>query len=289
MRKLKATLGIVVFLIVGLFVTKNLIAKAVVIGGAKAITGLNVGVRSIHVGFPKTAVQVKGLRVMNPSGFPDSVMVEMPEIYVDYDLGSLLKGKPHLETIRLNLQELDVVKSADGKLNLNSIKALQAGKPAAAQTQPAASAPEFQIDVLELKVGKVVYRDYTGGGTPKIKEFAVNIDERYEHITNPYTFAGLVVTRALFKTTVGQLANFDVAGLQTNVANALKASAGALTETMTKGLGDAQAMSKQVLGNTTDILSHPGDVASGVKDTGKQALGAAKDAAGSLKKLFGGH
>ena len=266
MQWLKKSLIVASLVVVAFILLKNMIASAAFSGGVKAITGLNTQVRGVQVGLFNTSVGIKGLRVLNPSGFPDRVMVEVPEIFVDYDLGSFLKGKAHLETVRLHLSELNVIKSADGKVNLQSIKALEPAKAREATnpSQPG-RAPEFQIDVLELKVGKVVYKDYASS-PPMTQEFNVNIDERYEHITNPYVFSGLVVSRALMKTTVGRLANFDVAGLQANVTEALKLSAGQLTSTLMEGTAAAEKLGKGAWGSATDTI---------------------KDTTSSLKKLLG--
>ena len=266
MKRIRSVLIVLVVIIIGVVLLKNMIASAAFSGGVKAITGLNTQVKGVQVGLFNTTVGIKGLRVLNPSEFPDRVMVDVPEIFVDYDLGSFLKGNAHLETLRLHLSELHVIKSADGKVNLQSIKALESAKATESTKPPQPGrAPEFQIDVLELKIGKVVYKDYTVS-PPAVKEFAVNIDQRYEHITNPYTFAGLIVTQALMRTTVGQLANFDVAGLQSNVTDALRLSAGQLKSTLTHGSEAVEHLGKDALGT---------------------AAGAVKDTTGALKKLLG--
>lgn len=260
------TIGIAAVIVIGLVLGKDLIAGAVFSGGVKAITGLETQIKSLRVGLLKTSIGISGLRVLNPRGFQDRVLVEIPEIYVDYKLSALLKGKAHLQTVRLHLSELTVAKAPDGKLNLDSVKALESGKAKEEAKKPQPGrAPEFQIDVLELKIGKVIYKDYTAS-PPTMKEFAVNIDQRYEHITNPYVFAGLVASQALMKTTVAQLADFDVRGLQSNVTQALKVSASQVTSR---------------LPNTT----------AAAEQFGKDAVGTAQDAveqtAGTLKKLLG--
>ena len=265
MKQLKRILVILAIVIVGLFLGKNLIATSALSGGVKLITGLDTQVGSMHVGLLNTAVGIKGLRVLNPHGFPERVMVEVPEIFVDYDLGSFLKGEAHLQTMRVNLAELHVIKSAEGQLNLNSVKALESGKTGAGKQPQAGPMPKFLIDVLELKVGKVVYKDYTAN-PPMVKEFAVNIDERYKHITNPYTFGALVFSRALMKTTVGQLANFDVKGLQATVSEGLKQSAAQLTSTLTEGTDAAQRIGQEALGTASEAV---------------------KSTTGTLKKLLG--
>jgi len=109
----------------------------------------------------------------------------MPEIYVDYDLPAIFKGKVHLEEMRLNMNEFVVVKNEKGELNLDALKVVQAqkeGKKPEAKAKEGGKIPEIQIDTLKLKVGKVVYKDYSGGGNPTVREFKVNLDEELANL-----------------------------------------------------------------------------------------------------------
>jgi len=197
----------------------------------------------------------EGLCVLNPPGFHDSTMMDLPEIYVDYDLGALLKGKARLEEVRLNLNELVVVKSEQGKVNLHSLQAIKASKqPAAPQQEqrPAAPPPPITVDTLELNIGKVVYKDYSAG-TAQVKEFNVDVHERFHHITNPYALVGLIVTRALIKTTVARLTNLDLGALQSEVTTLLRDSLDQTLEGVRKGaIGPAE----DALKGTTDTLKN---------------------------------
>ncbi len=280
MKLVKTLLVVFVVFLAVIVVGKNVIAKAAVASGAKMITGLDASIDSLQVGLFSTAVGVKGLKIKNPSKYPEKLMLDMPEIYIDYKLSDILKGKMHLEVIRLHMQTFNVVKAEDGSLNIQSIQALQQGKPAPSGKQdpkaPAGPTPKLQIDLLELQIGKVIYTDYTKN-PPAKQEYDVNINERYEHITDPYTFAGLLVSRALFKTSIAKLANFDLQGLEAGVKQALSASTEQLLNEVTQGVGLAGQTSKQAV----DIANQ----------TGKEAVGAAsdavKDATGAMKKLFG--
>ena len=254
MRRLKTCLLVIGVVVVCLLLGKNLIAKLVLSSGIKAMTGLDTRVASVEVGLLKSAVRIRRLEVLNPPGFPEPVMVGLPELYVAYDLGSLLRGKTHLGTVRLSLQEFNVVRKSDGQLNLRSIKVLEStGPQKGTGSVTSKPAPEFQIDVLELQIGKVVFTDATRSPM-LVKEFRINIDERYEHIANPYAFAGLVVSRALIKMTVGQLTNFDVAGLQSAVTQTLKESAGRLTGTLSAGAEQAEQGGKEAAGRAKDVV-----------------------------------
>lgn len=253
MKRLRGILIILLVIAASLILAKNVIAKMALAGGVKAITGLNAEIKSLDVGLFNTAIGINGLSVLNPPGFADKVMIEVPEIYVDYKMSSFLKGKVHFEEVRLNLQEFNVIKSPEGKLNLHAVKAIESGKEQAPQKPQTVSPPQFQIDVLELKVGKVVYKDYTQSPT-LVKEFTININERYEHISHPATFAKLVISRALIKTSVDRLAHFDVKGLQESVTEALKQSAAGLTSTLTGNSEVVEKMGKDAVGGAKDAF-----------------------------------
>ncbi len=280
------TLIIAVVVVAAIGIGKNLVARAAITGGVKAMTGLNLSIRSMDVGVLKSAVGIKGLRLHNPSGFSDPVMVDLPEIYVHYDLGAFFGHRVHLNEVRLNLKEFVVVKDPQGRVNLDALKVVQEskGQPAAHGKQAeAGKALEIQIDALELKIGKVVFKDYSRGGNPMVQEFPIHIDERYEHITNPQAFAALVVSRALMNTTVARLTGLDLTGLQSQLGEQL----GHATQAMTGAV-------KATMAQATDAAANLGGTAKGVaKDAasaGKAAFGTAKDSvkntAESLKKAL---
>jgi len=223
MKKIIILFLIFVVVLAAFSLLKNGIASLALSGGVKAMTGLGVQVRGMDVGILKTLIGIRELKVSNPRGFPDRVMADIPELYVDYDLGAFLKGKVHLEEVRLYLKELIVVKNAKGELNLDALKPVQARKEEgkSQEEKKEAKMPEMQIDLLKLKIGKVIYKDYTQN-PPAVTAFDVNIDEQYENINDPYIFASLIVSRALLKTTIARLANFDVQALQGDVTAALK-------------------------------------------------------------------
>lgn len=235
--------AIVTASLVGLVLLKNLVAQAALIGGMKALTGLRVSVGGIQVGLLRTSIGIRGVRIANPRGFSDPVMVDLPELYVNYRLLPLLGGRVHLEEVRLHLREVVVEKNAAGQLNLSSVKAVRQ-----AQTEPAKPAPSsnkptpLQIDVLHLQIGKVIYKDYTAGPQPRVQEFIVNVNERYEHITNPQTLVSVIVVKTLAKTTIARLANFDVGALRGQAEDVLRGA----TTLATHALGSAAGMGQSV-------------------------------------------
>ncbi|MCP4650544.1 MAG: AsmA family protein [PVC group bacterium] len=257
-------LAIVVILFVVVAIGKNVIAKTAITKGVYSITGLTLQIDSMDVGIVKTLIGIKGLKLFNPPQFTEQIMIDLPEIHVDYDLQAFLDKKVHLEEIRLNLKEFTVIKDKNGVLNLDALKPVQTaekkeepkGKKTAGEK---GVAPEIQIDVLQLKVGKVIYKDYSQGKTPSVKEYEVNIDKRYENITDPQEFCKIIVREALLKTAIAQLANFDVNKLKDKAVSNIKSQAASMIEEQKKGLldmgkGTGDDAAKEVVEETKDKL-----------------------------------
>jgi len=266
MKLLRTVAILIVAALVVVFLGKNVIAKVAVEAGVKAVTGLGLRIQALDVGLPKTYVSVKGLEVLNPVGFPDRTLMDVPELYIDYDLPAILKGEVHLEELRLNMKELTVVRNAEGAVNVNSIRAVNKTKEEAkapAKPKPAAGkAPRVRIDRVSLQVGRVVYKDYSQGKEPQVKEFNINLNEQFQNVNDPYALATLIITRALAKTTIASLANLDLDSLQAGVTSLLQQQSGALFST----IGDA--------GKAADAIS--GEAGRAVKET-----------TNTLKKILG--
>lgn len=216
--------GILAILLVLSF-AKDMLVKVSVEKGVLVVTGLPLKIRGLSIGIMNTLVGIKDLRLFNPEGYKDEIMLDMPEIYVDYDLPAVFKGKIHLQEMRIDMRQFTVVKNEKGELNLDSLKVVQAQKegkkPQEKTAKEGGKAPDIQIDSLELKIGKVLFKDYSRSGAPSVKEFNVNLDEKYENITDPYTLVSLIVVKTLMNTTIASLTNFDLGGLQGTVSDTL--------------------------------------------------------------------
>lgn len=265
--KLLKNIVIVLVLLAGVVILgKDVIARTALTGGIKLATGLNAQAAGMQVGIFKPIVGIQGLKIMNPSGYPDPVMVSLKEFFIDYDLKSFIGGKPHLRKLKLDLEEVTIVKREDNQVNIQQIKALQQkprqpAKPG--EAKPAGKPPEIKIDSLDLKIGKVIFKDYTRQPASE-KVFDLGISEQHENIGDLNAVAGMIVLKIMAKTGLAAITNIDVADLQANVDDALAFS---------------QQAAAQVLSGAQQVTGELGN-------TGKQAAGAAKDAADSLKKLF---
>ncbi|MDA9101089.1 AsmA family protein [Omnitrophica bacterium] len=271
-----------------LVIGKNLLAQVAVSAGVKAITGLDLTLGKLDLGLLSGKIDIKDLHLSNPKGFEEKTMVNLPEIFVKADLPSIIKGKIHVEDLRIHLKEFHVIKSKDGVLNLDALTAVAASKgekPKAAEKKEA-KPMNLQIDHLSLKVEKVTYVDHSVLGKTVSKDFNVNIDEEFNDITNPNALVAIIVSKALMNTTIGQLANIDLGAISDVGAQALESGKRLAT--------DAGNQAKQALGSVTETVNteKAKELASATTDSAKEAAGALKDTAsgflGSMKSKVTG-
>lgn len=189
-------------------ILKDQIIKSVVVVVASQVTGADIRIQEFSLGLLSQTVKISGLKMYNPKGFPAGILVDIPAIFVDYDLGALLKKKIHLRNVVLELKELGVEKNKDGKLNVDSLKVSkqeESGKKSEAMP--------LQIDRMKLGIGKLVMKDYTVGKEPAIQVYDINIHKNYERITSAQQLAALILTEPMKAAGIRGAAIYGVAAL----------------------------------------------------------------------------
>ncbi|MBI4711255.1 MAG: AsmA family protein, partial [Candidatus Omnitrophica bacterium] len=287
MKLLMKLVVLVVVVLVILVLARNVVVKAAVENGVKAATGMPLSMGKLDLNFQNSFVDLENLVVKNASGFHDTSLVEIPKIFVGYNLSDILKGNVHLSNIEFDMKQFTVVKNEKGELNLDRLKALQGTQKAPAgtpQQEPKAPAKPIpvQIDKMRLQIGKVVYIDYSGG-QPTTKEFKINLDQSYENITDLNSVVRLIVLKAMMSSGISNLVNFDIGGLEGTLTGAFDASAKLATQAAAKGLNTL----KTVASDPSTLAGQAGSVLKGttgtVGSTAKEVAGGVKDAASSLK------
>ena len=205
---------VTLILALGIFVVaaKDSIAKAAIVNGVKAMTGLGLRIRSVDIGITRTYLDISGLEILNPDGFKEETLAELPRVYADYDLPGFFKGKTHLNDLKIDLSVLTVVRNSSGRVNIETVRE--------AVSKPGGKPPQFQIDSLGLKVGKVIYKDYVAGN-PDVKEFAINMDENFKNVNDPKELTSLIIVKALSKTSIPGLANLDMNEFKSKISSEL--------------------------------------------------------------------
>ncbi|MDP8253027.1 MAG: AsmA family protein [Candidatus Kaelpia aquatica] len=257
---------LVVVLIGAVFIFRNRIVKLAVSTGVKKITGLKLDIANLNVGIPETIISIEGMQLYNPPGYVDKIMVDMPEIYVDYNLAAILKNDIHLKEVRINLREMIIVKTKDGGLNFDSLKVVKSAEEEQVVVKEDGPGEKkktrFRIDHLKLKIGRVVYKDYFSGSKPSIKEYNLNIDESYDNITDPQALARLILVRALINTNI---ASFKIKNLQGLTANTLNMTIGELEGGVKQGVGIGETLG----GSAKDITEKAGQAIKSIFNLGE--------------------
>lgn len=283
MNKIVKPLVIAVVALVAVGLAKNIIAKSSAEAVCRAITGLELRIGGFDLSFLRSSLSIKNLRLFNPSGYEERVMFDVPEVFVSIERSSIFSGSPHLKEVRLYLKELTVVKNKDGQLNVMALKPQskkdeEKGKP----SQPA-KAPQISIDLLNLRVDRVVYKDYSSGGSPNVQTFEVGLNETYRGITNINAIVPLIVQKAIMNTAIARLAGLNITDLVSNFSG-VGVDMGSLgVEKIAALTGDLTKTGTALVGDMSKTLADSGAPA----EVGEAAGKVAGEATKAVSGLFG--
>src|SRR6266404_2506469 len=187
MKKLlwKILAGLVVLLVI-LFLARNAIARKSVEIGAKRITGFPLEIGTVDVGLFSSKVDVRDLKLMNPPEFQERMFVDMPELYVDYRLGSMLSGAPHINDMLINIKQLVIVKTDKGDSNAMKLKGVVSSGGSSK------SSAKYQVDQLRIQVGSVTIKDYSRV-KPMERTLTLNLQRTYKNISDSTNITRLVL------------------------------------------------------------------------------------------------
>jgi uncharacterized protein involved in outer membrane biogenesis len=205
---MKKVLLIAVIILIALSVIavlKDQFIKNTITIATSQVTGAPATINNFSMSIIKQTVAIKDFKLYNPPGFPREVLVDIPTIRVALVLGDILKKKIHFKEIEIALKELAIIKDKDGKLNVDALKVAeepQKPKEETAQKQAAEQMP-IQIDVLKLTIGKIIYKDYSKGKTPKVEVYDLGGKEKtYQNITSAQQLVALILSEAMKGTAI---------------------------------------------------------------------------------------
>lgn len=193
MKKALLIVLIAAFFLLSVGLGKNLLIRTAINGIGPLVLGAPMTLKGFSLGVLTQSVRLKGLVVYNPKGFPSGTLINIPLIRVDYDLSRLLKKQIHIPNLTLELKEIVLVKNKNGALNVESLKITQERHK---EEKPAKAMP-FRIDIAHLAMGKLVYKDYSGGAEPDVRVYEINLKKTYKNITSPQQLALLILTEPM--------------------------------------------------------------------------------------------
>ena len=223
--------AVLLVLVTGLYLGRNAIARYAVQAGAEKITGFPLKIGSLDLEFGQSRIAVRDIQLLNPPEFKESVFVEMPELTVDYDAGSMLGGTPHLTNLVVDLKRVVIVRSKGGESNAMKLKGALGGSGGGGKSH-------YKVDTLRLKIGTVELKDYKSGNTMQ-RSIPLNLDDTYHNLTDATDINRLVLLTILKKAGLPNI-GIDVGQLAGSLGNITNA-AGEVVKGLTDTLGKAGA------------------------------------------------
>ena len=241
MKKFLGWLAVIVLVLLAVLVlARNFIARISVEIGATRATGFPLEIGSVNVGLFNGQLDVRALKLMNPPDFQEKIFVDMPQLYVDYHLGSMLSGAPHINDMLINIKQLVVVKNGKGDSNAMKLKGVV--------YSGGGSSTKYRVDKLRIHIGTVTIKDYSRG-KPTERNITLNVDATYKDITDSTD-----ITRLVLMTVMSQVRLPDI---------------GIKMDDLKKGLGNVtDTAGKTVKGAAGSV----GNAGKGVFDTIKKAV-----------------
>jgi hypothetical protein len=142
--------------------------------------GADSEVGDIMVGW--STIEVRGVRIHAPQGWPAADTLRAQRIVVTPDLRSLLSAKIHVSSITVDDAYVSVWRTREGKLRL--LPSLLENRKPAASGASSSSAPAVQIGSIELRGGVVEFFDASvsaranpGPHKLRLEQMQVNVDD----------------------------------------------------------------------------------------------------------------
>ncbi|MFP4472596.1 MAG: hypothetical protein ACLFPX_01825 [Candidatus Omnitrophota bacterium] len=258
MKKILKIIGVVLLvLIILVLVFKSFLIKTGANIALDRMAGMSLTADKFKVGLFHSRADIEGLKVYNPEGFQDRVFIDLPKLYVDYDLFPLLAGKFHAGDIQIHLKEVLLAKNAEGESNIDGFKKMAAGKkeekpekkPPAEEEKPT----DLYIASLQLKIGRLVLKDYSDNADkPTVDMYNINAQETFKDVKDPQAFAAYVMSKYMAKFVTQAIKNV---GLD-EVGGVVKGSIGLMGDVGKEAFTTATDIGKGAVDTTTDTIKN---------------------------------
>jgi uncharacterized protein involved in outer membrane biogenesis len=179
-RFLAPVVGVLIVVVVIAFFARNFVARKSVEVGVERVTGFPMEIGSVDVALFKSQIDARNIRLSNPTEFKEKTFVEMPQLYIDYRLGSMLARAPHINDMLVDIDRLVIVENEKGENNAMKLKGvLSSGE----------GNTKYRIDQLRIRVGTVTTVNRAG----KSRTIPLNVKATYHNITDTTDISRLVL------------------------------------------------------------------------------------------------
>jgi hypothetical protein len=144
-----------IVLIVALLLLKDEILKSVAESQIRKNTGMDVKIGSISTSFTQPVFHLENFVLYNTAEFGGGPFLDVPDLRLEFYPDATRKGELRFKLVRMNVRELNIVESRDGRTNyLSIVKTLE--RLGSGKTNDGSF--EFKgIDTLNLTVGKIKF------------------------------------------------------------------------------------------------------------------------------------
>ncbi|MFA5437456.1 MAG: hypothetical protein WC293_02655 [Candidatus Omnitrophota bacterium] len=173
--KLRIILSLSMILILGglgIFLFRQRVTKFAVEVFLSSRLGTKVSMNKFQLNIALGHLNIEGLKIRNPPGFSDNILLDIPKIAVKFDPILFTTGRLYSSHADIHLKSLLIEKDKQGRMNVDSLEISHKAKPA----------PVFRISLLDLQINQVIERDYRYP-KPFIRGHDLNIKKSYRNIT----------------------------------------------------------------------------------------------------------
>jgi hypothetical protein len=161
-------------LAVGLILFKDPLLRNVVKNRIRSTTGMTAKIGKLEVGLLFPTITIEDMKLYNSAEFGGSIFLDLPELYLEYDPSAIAEKKLHLDLVRLNLKEINIVRKPDGISNLKRLEEVLKGNKKNLLTNL-----EYDgIDTFNLTMDKVSITEMKTSENSEVKSFDIGLKNR---------------------------------------------------------------------------------------------------------------
>lgn len=179
---------ILVVLVVGLVLLKDALLKSLLEQRIRSRTGLDVKIGRFDMGVFSPTMTIENVKLYNTAEFGGSPLIDLPELHLECDAGALARQQLRFKLVRLDLAEVNVVESKEGRTNIVAMLGMVETLASTNARPRVARTFEFAgIDTLNLTLGTIHYTSLKRPG----KDATFQLGLKNEIVTDVESFAEL--------------------------------------------------------------------------------------------------
>ncbi len=192
-----STLTLLILIILALASLRNTIAKLFIERFVGNKLGYKVILGDINIGITESEITLENLEVFEKKE-PFVRLIKAPLVYADYNLVDMAKGKIHIRLLKLDLDEITILRK-QGTHNIKSLKERIKELKRSLFSKERRKKSRINIERLVLSLKRIRLLDYS---TPVPRGMVINVNLRekvFKNITDPKNFFEKLIEREVLK------------------------------------------------------------------------------------------